>query len=95
MISSKQRAALRAMANELEPIFQLGKDGLGDAFVRQVDEALEARELVKISILRTSEYEPRQACDILADKLGAQGVQCIGRKFTLYRPSTKNPRIGI
>ena len=90
-MTGKQRAALRALANELEPIFQIGKTGLTENFFKQVDEALEAREIIKISVLRSSEVTPAQASALLCERLDAQGVNVIGSKFTLYRPSREKP----
>ena len=95
MLTSKQRAALRSLANGLSPIFQIGKGGLNDNLVKSVDQALEARELVKLSILENSDVDAKEAIGYLAEKTGAEQVQCIGRKLVLYRPSTENPRIVI
>ena len=90
MITTKRRAQLRALANGLETIFQLGKAGLGPAFEKQVDEALAARELIKIKVLETADVTPGQAASALSAALGADVVQVIGRKFTLYR---ENPEL--
>ena len=93
MLTSKQRAQLRAMANEIPAIFQIGKEGIGDNLIQQLDDALEARELIKLTILRNSDVEVREASEELCSALGAEPVQCIGKKLVLYRPSTKNPQI--
>lgn len=93
MITGKERATLRAMANTIQPIFQIGKGGIGENLIQQVDEALEARELIKISVLETADVTAREASDILSKELGAEAVQSIGRKFVLYRRSKENPRI--
>ncbi|OQB24098.1 MAG: RNA-binding protein YhbY [Firmicutes bacterium ADurb.Bin182] len=93
MITGKQRSRLRGMANALEPIFQIGKGGIGENLAEQVSLALEARELVKISVLDTADISAREAGDILAKRLGAEVVQSIGRKFVLYRKSKENQRI--
>ena len=61
MITSKQRAYLRGLAQEITPIFQLGKNGIEDSFVKQIDDALEARELIKLTVLKTSGYTAREA----------------------------------
>lgn len=95
MITSKQRAKLRAMANEIPAIFQIGKDGLNDNMMNQLSDALEARELIKISILQNSDAETRETCEALCESLGAEPVQCIGRKIVLYRPSCENPTIEL
>lgn len=95
MLTGKQRAALRSMANRIEPIFQIGKSGVNDTLVAQLDDALEARELIKVTILRTAGLDTRQTCDMLARRLGAEPVQSIGNRFTLYRPSRENPVIHL
>ena len=94
-MTSKERATLRAMANSIQPIFQIGKGGIGENLIQQVDEALEARELIKITVLETADVTAREASDILSKELGAEPVQSIGRKFVLYRRSRENPRIEL
>ena len=84
-----QRAYLRGLANRLDAIFQIGKDGIGESFIVQVDEALEKRELIKLSLLETCEHTPKEAAQILCDATGAQSVQIIGRKVVLYREATE------
>ena len=93
MLTSKQRAYLRGMANTLEPSLLIGKGGLSDNMAAEVDAALESKELVKIKILNNSMAEPKEASYELAEKLGADVVQVIGGKFVLYRQSTENPTI--
>lgn len=87
MLNSKQRAALRGMANTMDTIFQIGKDGLGESFYRQVDEALEARELIKLRVLESSMLGAREAAADIAAHCNADVVQVIGSRFVLYRPS--------
>lgn len=91
-LTSKQRAFLRAMANPLEPIVHIGKGNLGPELVRQAEDALEARELVKCRVLETSELTPREAAEALAQAARAEVVQVIGTKFILYRPSHKKDK---
>lgn len=93
MLNSKQRAELRGMANSLEPIFQVGKGGINDQLIRQVDETLEKRELIKLTALETSPQSSREAADMLGYATGADVVQVIGRKFVLYRKSKENQKI--
>ena len=87
MLNSKQRAELRGMANTLEPIFQVGKGGVNDQLIRQVDETLEKRELIKITALETSPENSREAADKIAEAVGCDVVQVIGGVMVLYRPS--------
>lgn len=85
-MNSKERAALRAAANPLEPIFQIGKDGISDNLIAQLDDALDARELLKIRVhLETSPKKPRQLADELQEALGADVIQVIGGVIVLYR----------
>lgn len=91
-LTSKQRAQLRAMANPLEPIVHIGKGDLGDNLIRQADDALEARELIKCRVLETSEYTAREAAEALAPLVRAEIVQVIGTKFVLYRQSHKKDK---
>ncbi|MFL0251210.1 ribosome assembly RNA-binding protein YhbY [Clostridium neuense] len=95
MLTGKQRAFLRSMANTINPIFQLGKNGIDETFLKQIDDALEARELIKINILENSEFTPREASDVICGKLNSEGIQAIGRKLVLYRKSKKKPKIEI
>ncbi len=93
MLNSRQRAQLRGLANTMEAIFQVGKGGIGEQIIKQVDDALEARELIKMSVLETSEETSRTAADKIAKAVGADVVQVIGRKFVLYRESHDNKQI--
>lgn len=95
MITSKQRSFLRAKANSIDAIFQVGKGGINENLLKQLDDALEARELIKIRLLPNSGLDIRQVCRQLAEQLGAEEVQVIGTKFVLYRKSKKNPRIEL
>lgn len=95
MLTGKQRASLRGMANTLQPIFQIGKGGLNENLLDQLDDALRARELIKISILETAGLDTRETCDELARLLRAEPVQCLGRKLVLYRRNHENPKIEI
>mgnify|MGYP004548841225 FL=1 len=94
-MTSKQRAMLRAMANEYQPIIYIGKEGVTDALIQDADAALEARELVKGSIGRNAEVDLRTAVAELCQALQAEPIQVIGRKFVIFRPSQKNPTIQL
>ena len=95
MLTSKQRATLRAMANSMDPIMQVGKGGIGQDLIESVDHALEARELIKMSALETAPVTAREAADILAEETGADVVSVVGRRFVLFRPSKKKPKITV
>ena len=84
-ITSKQRAQLRGMAMSLDTIIQIGKGGITESVVESVNAALKARELVKGKVLENSMLTAREACDALCEACGADGVQCIGTKFVLYK----------
>lgn len=94
-MTSKQRALLRSMANTLQPLYQIGKAGVTPAVTEQLDAALEARELIKITVLETAPESPKDTMETLAARLRAEPVQCIGKKLTLYRRSKENPRIEL
>lgn len=89
MLSSKQRAALRAAANPLEPVFQIGKGEIDDTLTAAVADCLAARELIKLKVLENSEYSAKEAANILAEALSADCVQVIGRKFVLFKQKPK------
>lgn len=95
MITTKQRAYLRSLAQKLTPLFQVGKNGLEENFLKQLDEALEVRELIKINVLNNSDLETRAASDIICGQLGCEGIQAIGNKVVIYRQSTKKPTIEL
>ena len=88
-MTTKQRAALRAMANTMQPILHIGKDGINDNMVKQAWDALEARELIKVKVLKNSMYSAKEAAPILAEKTGSECVQVIGSKFVLYKQKDK------
>lgn len=95
MITSKQRAKLRSIANNLNAIVHIGKEGLSDEVLKQIDEALSKRELIKIALERNCEFDPKDAMAIICEKLNAEPVQVIGKKIVIYRMSEEKPRIQI
>ena len=95
MLSSKQRAYLRSMANTMETILYVGKDGITDNTVKEAYDALEAREIIKCAVQQNCELSAREALDELCEKLHAEPVQCIGRRFVMYRESSHNKRIEL
>lgn len=92
-MNSKQRAYLRGLANHLDAIFQIGKSGITDIFTSQISDALEARELIKISVLETAPASVRDLAEDLASKTNSTVVQTVGNKITLYRPRKKDSKI--
>ena len=93
MLTGKQRATLRGLANSMDAIFQVGHNGIGEQLIRQVDETLTARELIKLRVLETSPVSARQAADTIAQAVNADVVQVIGYRFVLYRRNLKEPKI--
>ena len=89
MITTKQRAYLRGLANDIQPTTQIGKLGIGETFLETVSKALEAHELIKLTVLETSPLSPKETMVELCDSLGCEPVQVIGRKLVIYRQSSK------
>ena len=84
-MTSKQRAYLKGLAMTMDPIFQMGKASLTPENTKAIDEALAARELIKISVLQNCLEDPREMAEILAERTRSQVVQVIGKKIVLYR----------
>ncbi len=93
MITSKQRSYLKSLAHDLDPIVYIGKAGVTDNVIKEIDTCLEARELVKVKLQEGCDLAPKDVANSLLDTLGAEFVQAIGRKFTLYRESKENKQI--
>ncbi len=93
MLTSKERATLRAMANTIETIGQIGKDGITENVIKQVEEALAARQLVKYRVLENSMLTAREAAFALCEATDSESVQIIGTRFVLYRPDPDEPLI--
>ena len=94
MLTGKQRAYLRGLANALPAKYQVGKAGFeDDAFLTQIREGLEKNELIKVNVLENSDLSPREVSDAICEILGCEGVQAIGSKFVLYKKSKKNQKI--
>lgn len=95
LLTSKQRAFLRSMANSIEPILHVGKGEISPAMLKQADDALTAREIIKGKVLENSPLTSRQAAEEIAASVNAEVVQVIGRTFVLYRENKKNPVIKL
>lgn len=93
MLTSKQRAKLKSIAASTETILQIGKGGVGDQLVKQVEDALTAREIIKLRVLETAPEEPGILAQELADATKSEVVQVIGRRLVLYRRNPKKPVI--
>jgi RNA-binding protein len=95
MITAKQRSYLKGLANKKKPLAQLGKDGISDAFIAQMDALLESHELVKVNVLDASLMGSKEAANKVAKRTKAEFVQAIGNKFVIYRRATEDPKIEL
>lgn len=95
MLTGKQRSYLKGLANGIDSIFQVGKGGISENMVKQFNDALEARELIKITVLKNSSEGISEVCEEAAQKTGSEIVQVIGNKFILYKESKENKVIVI
>ena len=95
-MTTKQRAKLRSMCNTMEPILHIGKEGITDNLVKQCWDALEARELIKVTVQKGAPYDSaREACDALCERVHAEPVQTIGNRFSIYRQARENSKIKL
>jgi len=93
-MTSKQRAYLRGLANTMEPVVHIGKEGITKPLIQQAWDALEARELIKAAVMRNAPYDSaREACDLLCKETHAEPVQVIGSKFVIYRRAREEPHL--
>ncbi|EGY79606.1 MAG: ribosome assembly RNA-binding protein YhbY [Peptoniphilus sp.] len=95
MLTGKQRSYLKSIANTLNPLIQVGKGGIGDGVLSQIDKSLEDHELVKITVLKNSPVEAREIVEEILDATNAEFVQQIGNKLTIYRESKENKKIEL
>jgi RNA-binding protein len=95
LLTGKQRSYLKSIANTMDPIFQVGKNGITENFIKQVEDALEARELVKIKVLNNSLLDATEVASQIAEEIDAEFVQSIGNKFVLYKESRENKKIEL
>jgi RNA-binding protein len=87
ILKGKQRSYLKSLANNIEPILQIGKNGLTEDVLKSIDEALEARELIKINLLNNSLLDTKETALEICEELGAEYVQSLGNKIVIYRES--------
>lgn len=92
-MTSKQRSYLKSLASNLDPIFQIGKSGLTPEVTEAIGETFNTKELIKVAVLKNCLDDPVEIAHIVAERTRSQLVQVIGRKFVLYKPDRKNPRI--
>jgi RNA-binding protein len=95
MLTGKQKRFLRAKAHHMDPIFQVGKGGVNENMIKQIADALEARELFKVSVLQNCEEDKNVVAEQLADGAGAEVVQIIGNTIVLYKESVENKQITL
>lgn len=95
MLDSKKRAKLKGIASTADTIFQLGKGGLTEQYVKEIAAALKARELIKLRVLENAEYTAREAAELLAERTTSEVVQVIGSKVVLYKRNPKKPVIEL
>ena len=94
-MTSKQRAYLRSLAQKIDPIFQIGKTGITDNLIMQLSDALEAREIIKITFLDTIPSDKNSVAEEIASATNSEIVQIIGKKLTLYKKSINKPKIEL
>lgn len=92
-MTSKQRAYLKSLAMTMDPIFQVGKNSVTTENVEAIRQALDKRELIKISVLQNCDDDAREIAEVIAERTRSQVVQVIGKKIVLYRPDKENPKI--
>ncbi|MCT4594859.1 MAG: ribosome assembly RNA-binding protein YhbY [Anaeromicrobium sp.] len=95
MLKGKQRSYLKGLANKMKPIAQIGKNGITESFISQLDDMLESKELIKVNILETSLLDAKEAANELARLTNSEFVQAIGNKFVLYREAKEEPTIEL
>ena len=93
MITSKQRSYLKGLAHELDPVVYIGKSDVTENVINEIDTLLEHRELIKVKMQESCSLDPKATANEIADRLGAEFVQAIGRRFVLYRESKDNKTI--
>ena len=94
-MTSKQRAYLKGLAMNINPIFQVGKSSLTPEFVAAISEAFNTKELLKIAVLKNCFDDPNEIAQVVAERTHSQVVQVIGKKIVLYKPDKKNPKIEL
>ena len=94
-MTSKQRAYLKSLASNLEPLFQIGKSSLTPEFTNAIAETFNTHELIKIAVLKNCFDDPREIAETIAGRTQSQVIQVIGKKIVLYKPNKDNPKIQL
>lgn len=94
-MTSKQRSYLKSLASTLDPVFQVGKSSLTPEVTAAIEECFNTKELIKVSVLKNCLDDPKEIAQMVAERTHSQVVQVIGRKFILYKPDKKNPKIAL
>ena len=94
-MTTRQRAKLRSMGTSLEPIVHIGKEGINDNLCKQAWDALEARELIKVTVQKNAPLDAREACAELCQRVHAEPVQVIGNRFVIYRQAREDSKIRL
>ncbi len=94
-MTSKQRSYLKGLASTMDPIFQVGKASITPELIAALDDAIEKRELIKISVLKNCIDDPHEIAQVIAERTKSQVVVVIGKKIVLYRPNKKKPKIEL
>ena len=94
-MNSRQRAYLQSLATNIDPIFQIGKASLTPEIIEALDQALEKRELIKVSVLKNCIDEPKEIAAMIGERTHSEVVKVIGKKMIFYRPAKKNPKIKL
>ncbi|MDL2205967.1 YhbY family RNA-binding protein [Eubacteriales bacterium OttesenSCG-928-N13] len=94
-MTTKQRAALRSMANTMDAVLHIGKEGINENLIKQAWDALEARELIKVAVQKNAPFDVKEACTELCDQVHAEPVQVIGNRFVIYRKARKDSKIDL
>lgn len=92
-MTSKQRAYLKGLAMKIDPVYQIGKSSLTPELTKGIQEVLDARELIKVSVLKNCADDPREIAEMVAGRTGSEVVQVIGKKFVLYKESKDKKKI--
>ena len=95
MLNSKQRANLRSLAQKIDPVTQVGKFGVNDALIDSLDKAIEKRELIKVSVLKNCDDDPREIAAVIGERTHSEVIKVIGKKMIFFRQAKKNTKYNL